>query len=162
MKNNKATLLFIGLLVLVFAGLIGSRMWSETQPGPHDALAQCIADSGAKFYGAFWCPHCAEQKAAFGNSYKLLPYVECSTADKSGQTQECIDAKITGYPTWRFTDGTELSGKQSLEVLAAKTNCAAAEGSAAPATDATTTPAGEQSSAAPILETSVEIGGSAK
>jgi len=22
------------------------------------ALAECLTESGAKFYGAYWCPHC--------------------------------------------------------------------------------------------------------
>lgn len=123
MKNNKTLYIFIGSLVLIFAVIVGTRYWSEAQPGTYDELAQCIADSGAKFYGAFWCPHCTAQKEAFGNSYKLLPYIECSLPDKSGQTQECIDAGITGYPTWRFSDGSELSGNIPLAVLAEKTNC---------------------------------------
>ncbi|MEY3783725.1 MAG: hypothetical protein RLZZ230_47 [Candidatus Parcubacteria bacterium] len=87
-----------------------------------DEFAQCLADAGAVFYGAFWCPHCQEQKALFENS-KKLPYVECSLEDGNGQTQVCIDEKITGYPTWKFTDGTELSGVQQFDKLAEKTGC---------------------------------------
>jgi hypothetical protein len=33
---------------------------------------------GAKFYGAFWCSHCYDQKVQFGaQAAELLPYVEC-------------------------------------------------------------------------------------
>lgn len=123
MKNNKTLYIFIGSLVLIFVGIVGARYWSEAQPGEYDELAQCIGGSGAKFYGAFWCQYCTAQKEAFGNSDTLLPYIECSLPDKSGQTQECIDAGITGYPTWRFPDGSELSGNIPLAVLAEKTNC---------------------------------------
>jgi thiol-disulfide isomerase/thioredoxin len=91
---------------------------------PQNQFAQCITDSGAKFYGAFWCPHCQATKALFGKSAKKLPYIECSNPDQT-QTQVCIDAKIEGYPTWEFADKTRVSGEQSFADLAAKTGCTA-------------------------------------
>lgn len=108
----KKTLLFLSLLFLVACG-----------PGKYDAFASCIAGSGTTFYGAFWCPHCAAQKDLFGSSADLLPYVECSLPDKTGQTQVCIDAKVQSYPTWQFPDGSRLSGEVSLKGLAEKTGC---------------------------------------
>jgi len=89
-----------------------------------DAFAQCIASKGAKFYGAFWCPHCQAQKELFGSSVKYLPYVECSTPDTNGQLQVCIDQKIAAYPTWKFSDGTTKEGEMTLRELADKTGCA--------------------------------------
>lgn len=89
----------------------------------YDNFANCIKDSGAIFYGTFWCPHCDKQKDLFGESKALLPYTECSTPNGSGQLQVCIDKKIEGYPTWEFTDGSKLSGEVSLETLAQKTSC---------------------------------------
>ena len=89
----------------------------------YDVLATCIKNSGAVFYGTFWCPHCQATKNLFGSSASLLPYVECSTADGKGQTQICIDKNIQGYPTWIFADGTSLSGEQTLQTLANKTSC---------------------------------------
>ena len=59
----------------------------------------------------------------FGTSQKFLPYVECSTADGSGQLPECINNKVTGYPTWDFADGSRVPGEISLENLATKTGC---------------------------------------
>ena len=88
-----------------------------------DGFATCIKDSGATFYGAFWCPHCQAQKKMFGTSERFLPYVECSTPDGSGQLQVCKDKKITGYPTWVFKDGTTLNGEVSLVDLAKQTAC---------------------------------------
>lgn len=120
MSNQKVFIGGIALLILIFAG---TALWSRTQPGPHDPLAQCIADSGAIFYGAFTCPHCQEQKRLFGRSEKLLPYVECALPGGQGQTQECVDANIQSYPTWRFSDGSELTGVQRLDSLAEKTGC---------------------------------------
>ena len=101
-------------------------VWLIKTPGKSgklDTFASCIKDSGALFYGAFWCPHCQNQKAMFGSSAKLLPYVECSTPDGKSQLPLCTDAGVTGYPTWLFVDGTRESGEVSLEKLSEKTNC---------------------------------------
>jgi thiol-disulfide isomerase/thioredoxin len=107
---------------------------TDTGPGKYDTLATCLKEKGATFYGAFWCPHCRDQKKVFGNSAKLLPYVECSTPDAAGQTQICIDKKIESYPTWEFADGSRVGGGLTPEQLAEKTQC--------PLTNATSTPTG--------------------
>ncbi len=96
---------------------------TKQSPGKYDQFAQCLKDKGAIFYGAFWCPHCQNQKAMFGTSVKYLPYVECSTPDGKGQTQICIDKKINGYPTWVYPDGSQESGEVKLTTLAEKTGC---------------------------------------
>ncbi len=74
-------------------------------------------------YGAFWCPHCQNQKKMFGSAADLLPYVECSTPDGKGQLTICKEKNIEGYPTWEFSDGTRLSGEVPLQTLAAKSGC---------------------------------------
>jgi len=96
---------------------------TATQGNKYDAFATCIKNSGAVFYGAYWCPHCNNQKEAFGTSKDLIPYVECSTSDGKDQMQVCKDKQITGYPTWVFADGSRLSGEVPLETLAQKTAC---------------------------------------
>jgi len=115
----------IGIVLVVVVGIpMGYWAWYMGQPGKYDTFASCLSDQGAKFYGAFWCPHCQEQKARFGKSEKLLPYVECSEPSGKGQLQVCTDARVESYPTWEFADGSRLSGTQSLEALAEKTGCA--------------------------------------
>ena len=131
MDNNiKIFLSVIGLLILgVVATVIlrGGVNTGPVEPGKYDAFATCLKDKGAVFYGAFWCPHCQAQKKLFGTSAKLLPYVECSTADASGQLPICIAKKIESYPTWELADGTRIPTENSagvtLETLAAKTSC---------------------------------------
>ncbi len=114
--------LIVGCVVL-FGALIGWQYYTNAQPGRYDDLAACIEESGATFFGAFWCPHCNEQKQLFGRSADLLPYTECSMPDGQTQTQICIDEEIKSYPTWEFADGTRLSGTQQLATLAEKTGC---------------------------------------
>ena len=51
-------------------------------------------------------------------------YVECAVDGERGEsTPACRAAKIDGYPTWTFADGSRASGELSLERLAAKTGC---------------------------------------
>lgn len=122
--NVKIFILIIGLLILGTVATVFLRSESiPLGPGKYDEFATCLKDKGAVFYGAFWCTHCQSQKKLFGASQKLLPYVECSTADGQGQAQICKDKKITGYPTWVFADGATLGGEISLQQLADKTSC---------------------------------------
>jgi len=120
MSHGKIVLLSIAAAIIIF---VGFGVWNRAQPGKYDGFAQCLADEGAIFYGAFWCPHCQEQKAMFGNSEDLLPYQECSTPSGQDQLAVCDEAGVTGYPTWKFANGTTLSGTQTLATLSAQTNC---------------------------------------
>jgi thiol-disulfide isomerase/thioredoxin len=127
---KKYIYIFIGLLFIagvVWLIVTPGRTGAPTSvPGKYDQFAQCLKDKGTIFYGAFWCPHCQAQKAEFGNSAKLLPYVECSTPDGQGQTQVCKDAGIVEYPTWQFNASTtdRITGDVTLATLAEKTSCA--------------------------------------
>jgi hypothetical protein len=124
MNNKKVFFSIIGLLVLGTIATVLLRFNSAPSgPGKYDTFATCLKDKGAIFYGAFWCTHCQAEKKLFGTSAKLLPYVECSTADGQGQLQICKDKQITGYPTWIFADGTQLNGEIPLQQLADKTSC---------------------------------------
>lgn len=122
--NSKIKYLLMGLAVLVAIAVpVGAAVKYNTTPGKYDELAQCLKEKGAVFYGAFWCPHCQNQKNAFGKSFKHVPYQECSTPDGKGQLQVCTDAGIESYPTWIFADGSKVVGQQSFTTLAQKTSC---------------------------------------
>jgi thiol-disulfide isomerase/thioredoxin len=130
MSNIKIFFFIISILILGTVAAIvfqSGSLATSVGPGKLDQFAQCLKDKGATFYGAFWCPHCKAQKAMFGSSAKLLPYVECSTPDGNSQTQICIDKKIESYPTWELADGTRLPTESgsgvSLKTLAEKTGC---------------------------------------
>jgi len=117
------------LLLFVFLGVSGGF----SKPAPVEdlamtAFAQCLADKGAVFYGAFWCPHCQAQKKMFGASAKALAYVECSTPDGQAQLPICKEKGIESYPTWIFADGSKGNGEQSFQALSEKTGCAVPPG----------------------------------
>ncbi|MBT3721509.1 hypothetical protein HN789_01845 [archaeon] len=111
---------FIGLITLMFLSVKPAKGVDYTE------FAQCLNEEGAVMYGAWWCGHCNDQKSEFGSSWKSFEanggYIECSTQTRK-QTQPCKDAGIKSYPTWRFADGTEQSGKLSYEYLSQKTGC---------------------------------------
>lgn len=121
-KKTKQSILWIAVGIITIASIVFLVRWQST-PGKYDDFAQCLKDKGAVFYGAFWCPHCQNQKTMFGKSAKLLPYVECSTPDGKSQLQICKDNNIKGYPTWEFADGSRESGEVSLVKLEEKTGC---------------------------------------
>jgi thiol-disulfide isomerase/thioredoxin len=126
MKKNKQLKILVIVLGVICIAALGYWFQDKNKPGAYDAFAKCLGDKGAKFYGAFWCPHCQAQKGIFGKSKAFLPYVECSTPDSSGQTDICKEKKIQSYPTWEFktATGTELvTGEKTVDELAAKTGC---------------------------------------
>ncbi|MGF1460592.1 MAG: glutaredoxin family protein [Leptolyngbyaceae cyanobacterium] len=87
-------------------------------PAYEEQLAQHLTTEGATMYGAFWCPHCADQKELFGKAADSVPYVECDSEGEQAQPQLCTAKEIRGYPTWEI-NGEFYPGTQSLEKLAA-------------------------------------------
>ncbi|MBE9127195.1 MULTISPECIES: vitamin K epoxide reductase family protein [unclassified Coleofasciculus] len=86
------------------------------------ALARHLTEVGAKEYGAFWCPHCFEQKQLFGKeAFTEVDYVECDPAGKNPQPQACQGAGIQSYPSWEI-NGKLYLGVQTLNELADLTN----------------------------------------
>jgi hypothetical protein len=119
--KNQQTLVLAGVFVVV---VVVAYLVLTNLPGQYDGFAQCLSSSGVKMYGAFWCPHCKDQKESFGSSFKYVDYVECSTPDGNSQTQACIDAGIQSYPTWEFKNGTRQEGVLTFDELSKATGCA--------------------------------------
>ena len=92
-----------------------------TTSGPAQlALVRHLREIGAKEYGAYWCPHCHDQKMLFGKeAAALIDYVECDPRGQNSRAQICqaAGANIKGFPTWEIK-GQFYSGTQSLEKLA--------------------------------------------
>jgi hypothetical protein len=129
-EEQKKSLRRIRIAIIVMFAICAALaifVYVQGLPPPahlYDALAKCIAQSSTTFYGAYWCPHCAEQKTKFGTGAQYLPYVECAIQGTSTQTQACIDHNIVQYPTWVLADGSRLVGVQTPQTLAQKTGCA--------------------------------------
>ncbi len=74
-------------------------------------------------YGAWWCPHCADQKETFGYAFQYVNYVECSPAGQRTLNDVCKQAGVKNFPTWQFADGSRTEGTKPLAVLSDKTGC---------------------------------------
>ena len=121
-RNWKRTALY-GVLIVAAFGLayyLGHRSQHK-----YDAFARCLGDRGVKMYGAWWCPHCVEQKEKFGASFEYAPYVECGVkGDLKGQNPVCKDEGIKHFPTWQFPPmGGRVERVFSLEELSDRTGC---------------------------------------
>ncbi len=86
------------------------------------ALAKHLTATGAKKYGAFWCPHCYEQKQLFGQeAFAEIEYIECDPQGKNPQRETCIAAGIQSFPTWEI-DGKFYPGTKTPAELAKLSN----------------------------------------
>ncbi|MDR7416893.1 MAG: vitamin K epoxide reductase family protein [Armatimonadota bacterium] len=106
--------------VAALAFVVGGYAIAERQVAATayaEGLARHLAASGAKFYGAYWCPHCAEQKRMFGEAARYLPYVECDPRSPEGNPRACEAAGVRAYPTW-IIRGRRYEGVIPLEELA--------------------------------------------
>lgn len=82
------------------------------------ALAEALNQRDAKFYGAYWCSHCANQKETLGReAMKLVPYLECDAQGLNSKRDQCQAAGIKGYPTWSV-NGELFPGEKDLDELA--------------------------------------------
>ncbi len=108
------------MIVAILPILLSSLFLASCAPGQEklETLASCLTEKGAVMYGTHWCPHCQEQKESFGAAFAKVTYVECEA-----QKQKCPDENIKGLPTWKFADGSSLSGAQEFSVLAKKAGC---------------------------------------
>lgn len=126
-KPDNLVLGGLGIVLVGMAAIYGIYNVQSAAAGPVDysvALAKHLRASGAKFYGASWCPHCKAQKSFFGpEALRFVPYVECSPNGQpgSGLTKACADASIESFPTWDIA-GQRYMGEQSLEQSARYSN----------------------------------------
>ncbi|MEX6503708.1 vitamin K epoxide reductase family protein [Pseudomonas zhanjiangensis] len=95
-NSTVAAAIALGALHLYYSDMFAPRESPRLQ-----ALASHLRDSGARFYGAYWCGTCQEQKHLFGSSAKRLPYIECTPNGRNGLlAPACLSAQINSYPTW--------------------------------------------------------------
>lgn len=91
-------------------------------------LAKHLKKIGAKMYGAYWCPHCHDEKQLFGKeAAQIINYIECDPGGVNPQTALCQQIlekakkqsgqEVVGFPTWEI-NGKFYMGTQTLTDLA--------------------------------------------
>lgn len=120
----KIAIAAVVIIVIAVAGGFILTGNATNNPGKYDNFASCLSENGVKMYGAYWCPHCNDQKNMFGSSWDNINYVECSLPNRAGQTSQCTQAGIEAYPTWEFNDGSRIEGAMSMNQLSQKAGCA--------------------------------------
>jgi len=118
--KTKNTLIYGGIAVLLAAVYYAGWYHKNHK---YDAFAQCLATKQVKMYGLYWCPHCLEQKAMFGQSFHYIPYVECAIKGSSELAPECKVAGAKLFPSWQFGLDPPKEGILSMETLSDKTGC---------------------------------------
>jgi hypothetical protein len=110
------------VLVLFAAAFFAGRYYKNHK---YDSFAKCLASKGAKMYGLYWCPHCADQKRMFGDAFRNVPYVECAVGEPGNGklAPQCQAAGLKLFPSWQFGNEPPKEGVLSLEELSAKTGC---------------------------------------
>jgi hypothetical protein len=90
----------------------------------YDDFAKCLTSKQVTMYGAYWCPHCAEQKEEFGGSFRHVNYVECAIKGTRDLSAACKAANVQHFPSWQFGPGTPLvEAVFPLQELSDKTGC---------------------------------------
>jgi len=111
-------------LGLLLADWAGYDYYSSRKISTLDNFAKCLTSKGLKMYGAWWCPHCAEQKESFGYAFQYVNYTECGIEGQTHSVNEqCKKEGIKNFPTWQFSDGSRHEGVLTVSDLADKSGC---------------------------------------
>jgi hypothetical protein len=118
--GKEKVLSYIVVLALLVGAFLAGRYYRNHK---YDSFAKCLANKQAKVYGLYWCPHCADQKAEFGSSFRYVPYVECAIKGSREMAPECKAAGVKLFPSWQFGADPPKEGVLSLQALSEKTGC---------------------------------------
>jgi hypothetical protein len=123
-KSLSISILVLLLTSIFLSGCAGNNAPLTPEQAKNVKIAKCLTDKGAKFYGSYTCPHCNDEKEAFGKAaLEYLPYVECNPNGKNSQSDKCIEEKVEAYPTWIFADTYRKVGFTEITELQQISGC---------------------------------------
>jgi glutaredoxin len=120
MKESKTFLLVLLGAILLMLGIYLISAHSARQNYDIESLAKCLHEKNTTMYGAYWCPHCQNEKRFFGQYFSYIDYIECEGAD--GSPQKCLAEGVQGYPTWKI-EGRFYAGEKSISELKKISGC---------------------------------------
>ena len=121
-KGRLVLLSGIVVAIVLAVPILGQRLAAQepAQTDYQNQLAKHLTSQGAVMYGAWWCPHCNDQKELFGKAFSFVNYVECDTKGENPNPQLCKEKEVKLYPTWDIK-GKRYEGVLSLTQLATLT-----------------------------------------
>lgn len=80
-------------------------------------IARELKTMDSRMFGAYWCPHCFDQKETLGQeAFTIVDYIECGENGYNAQPKLCNSKKLPGYPTWEIA-GQLYPGEKTLDDL---------------------------------------------
>ena len=121
MKAKSA--IFASVILILSMFVLAACEPPKPVTGKYTELAKCVTSKGVILYGAFWCPHCLNQKKIFGDDIKYINYVECAEGGENAQPEVCTKAGVQRFPSWFFPGQGLVEGEQTPDEVAIKANC---------------------------------------
>lgn len=113
---KKDTKIYLSLVIIIVVIIIGIFAIKNNDEAPEIKLAKCIGENSI-IYVQTGCSACKYQESLFGDNYKYIKSIDCKI-----EIQKCIDAQITGTPTWIIKE-QKYTGVQTIEKLKELTGC---------------------------------------
>lgn len=113
--NKKEILIYLVLGVIIIS-IILTIFLIKNGNYVNKELAQCIGEN-SELYVQLGCKACEMQEEMFGKNYQYLNIIDCTY-----EGQKCLNAGITGTPTW-IINQEKYRGVQSIEELKELTGC---------------------------------------
>ena len=82
------------------------------------AFAQRLRDNGVTLYGAAWDATTTAQRQLFGDGSQFLNFVEVTNPNHTFNATATANNITATSPTWIFSNGSRLTGTQTLAALA--------------------------------------------
>lgn len=113
MKKDIKIYLSLGAIVII---IIFGIFLVKGNGSANEKTAKCIGEN-SDLYTKLGCPACEAQEKMFNENYHYLKKIDCHF-----EIQKCIDAQITGTPTWVINE-EKYPGVQTIEKLKELTGC---------------------------------------
>lgn len=118
--KSREKMIWAGIAVILVLAYAGFWYYNNHR---YDEFAKCLTAKQVKMYGAYWCPHCSDQKAEFGGSFRYVNYVECAIKGSREMSPACKEAGVKLFPSWQFGSGPLVEAVFPLQELSDKTGC---------------------------------------
>lgn len=114
MKKKAISALVTILIIVVIVAVLLYATIGKTPNVTVSADAAKYIGNHSIVYVQAGCIHCKEQEDLFGDNWKYITSLDCVSSQAN--TQICINANITGTPTW-VINGNQYIGVQSIQEL---------------------------------------------